>query len=91
MIGRGALADPWIFSGERATRAEAARFLVEYADTMRERLQWPAGGIGARLKQLLRHWTAGGIVPDAETRFALLRERSADALIAHFRRLADTA
>jgi tRNA-dihydrouridine synthase B len=91
MVGRGALADPWIFSGRRATRAESARFLVEYADTMRERHQWPAGGIGARLKQLLRHWTAGDLVPDAETRHALLRERSAEALIAHFRRLAATA
>ena len=50
-----------------------------------------AGGRGARLKQLLRHWTAGGLVPDAESRFALLRERDADALIARFRGLADAA
>jgi tRNA-dihydrouridine synthase len=91
MVGRGALADPWIFSGRRVTRGEAARFLVEYADTMRERHEWPTGGIGARLKQLLRHWTAGGLVPDDETRSALLRERSAEALLAHLRRAADTA
>lgn len=89
MVGRGALADPWIFSGRRVTRGEAARFLVEYADTMRERLQWPAGGIGARLKQLLRYWTAGGLVPDADTRLALLREPSADALLGRLRREAD--
>ncbi len=91
MVGRGALADPWIFSGHRASRGEAARFLVEYADTMRERHQWPAGGIGARLKQLFRHWTAGGLVPDEATRLDLLRERSAEALLARLRREADTA
>ena len=91
MVGRGALADPWIFSGRRATRGEAARFLVEYADTMRERRQWPVGGIGARIKQLLRYWTAGGLVPDAETRLSLLRERCAEALLARLRRAADAA
>ncbi|MEX2207809.1 MAG: tRNA-dihydrouridine synthase family protein [Myxococcota bacterium] len=91
MVGRGALADPWIFSGHRATRGEAARFLVEYADTMRDRHQWPAGGIGARLKQLLRHWRAGGLVADPETRLSLLRERSAEALLTRLRREADAA
>jgi tRNA-dihydrouridine synthase len=91
MVGRGALADPWIFSGRNVTRGEAARFLVEYAETMRDRHQWPAGGIGARLKQLLRHWHAGGLVPDAETRFSLLRERSSDALLTRLRHEADAA
>jgi nifR3 family TIM-barrel protein len=91
MVGRGALADPWLFSGRSATRGEAARFLVEYADTMRERHQWPAGGIGARLKQLLRYWNAGGLVPDAQTRFSFLRERSAESLLARLRREADAA
>jgi len=91
MVGRGALADPWIFSGRRASRGDAARFLVEYADTMRARLQFPAGGIVARLKQLLRYWTAGGLVPDAATRLALLRERSAEALLTRLRRTADEA
>ena len=89
MVGRGALADPWIFSGRRVGRGEAARFLVEYADTMHARLQFPAGGIVARLKQLLRFWTAGGLVPDAETRLGLLRERDAEALLTRFRRIAD--
>ena len=55
------------------------------AETMRARHQWPAGGIAARLKQLLRHWTAGGLIRDEEVRRALLRERSAEAL---FERLA---
>ncbi len=82
MVGRGALADPWIFSGRRVGRGEAARFLIEYADTMRARRQWPAGGIAARLKQLLRYWTAGRLVPDEATRASLLRERSSEALLA---------
>jgi tRNA-dihydrouridine synthase len=85
MVGRGALADPWIFSGRRVGRGEAARFLVEYADTMRERMQWPAGGIVARLKQLLRHWTAGGLVADEPARTAWLRERDGAALLARLR------
>lgn len=91
MVGRGALADPWIFSGRSASRGEAARFLVEYADTMRERHQWPGGGIGARLKQLLRHWHAGGLVPDAPARVSFLHEPSTDALLTRLRREADTA
>lgn len=85
MVGRGALADPWIFSGRRVDRAEAARFLVDYADTMRDRLQWPAGGIVARLKQLLRHWTAGGLVPDEAARTAWLQERDGAVLLARLR------
>jgi tRNA-dihydrouridine synthase C len=88
MVGRGALADPWIFSGREVSRCEAAQFLVDYADTMRERLQWPAGGIVARIKQLLRYWTAGGLIPDAAARTGLLREQDGDALLARFRALA---
>ena len=88
MVGRGALADPWIFSGREVSRGEAARFLVDYADTMRDRLQWPAGGISARLKQLLRYWTAGGLVPDEAARTSFVREPAGDALLARLRTLA---
>jgi tRNA-dihydrouridine synthase C len=87
MVGRGALADPWIFSGHRASRDEALDFLWAYAEAMRERRQFPAGGIAARLKQLLRHWTAGGLVPDEATRASLLRERDAAALFARLDRV----
>jgi tRNA-dihydrouridine synthase len=83
MVGRGALADPWIFSGHRATREEALDFLRDYAAAMRERGQFPAGGVVARLKQLLRHFSVGGLVPDETTRASLLRERSADAPVLH--------
>jgi len=82
MVGRGALADPWIFSGHRATRGEAARFLVEYARLLTERNagRRPRGGHGprsdARIKQLLRHWTAGDLVgvPGMPDRRAWLRD-----------------
>ncbi|QDU83576.1 tRNA-dihydrouridine synthase C [Planctomycetes bacterium Pla163] len=61
MIGRGALADPWIFSGHRADRGEAAGFLLEYFDRMRA-AGCSAGQSAGRVKQLLRHWTAGALV-----------------------------
>jgi tRNA-dihydrouridine synthase len=91
MVGRGALADPWIFSGRRVSRGEAARFLVEYADTMRERRQFPGRGVVARIKQLLRHWTAGGLVPDPAARAEYLREPDGDALLARLGAIAREA
>ena len=88
MVGRGALADPWIFSGQKVGRAEAASFLLDYADAMRDRVQGQARGIAARLKQLLRHWTAGGLVPDEATRASFLRESQPEFLLSRLRGLA---
>lgn len=85
MVGRGALADPWIFSGVAVTRQAAASFLLEYAATMSERHQVPAAGFGARLKQLLRYWTAGGLVTDEANRKEWLAEPSGDVLLARLR------
>jgi tRNA-dihydrouridine synthase C len=73
MVGRGALADPWIFSGWRVDREEALRFLLDYADAMRERGKLTPRGVAARIKQLLRHWTAGNLIPDAQHRAEWLR------------------
>ena len=87
MVGHGALADPWIFSGARVSRAEAAQFLLDYADAMRTRAQFPAGGIVARLKQLFHHWTAGQLFA-AEERHAWLRERDGAALLARLEGIA---
>lgn len=65
MVGRGALADPWIFSGKRASAAEAAGFLLEYAGILRDEHGARASGRAARVKQLLRYWTAGDLLgPD---------------------------
>jgi len=72
MIGRAALADPWIFSGHAATNAECADFLLEYAAGLENRRpslsgaaprttakpRWRNRG-GSRVKQLLAYWTAG--------------------------------
>jgi tRNA-dihydrouridine synthase len=60
MVGRAALADPWIFSGREVSPAEAAEFFVEYAERLRH------AGAGAtkvtgRVKQLIRYWRAGGL------------------------------
>jgi tRNA-dihydrouridine synthase C len=87
MVGRGALADPWIFSGKPVSRGEAARFLLDYAAAMRTRGQFPAGGVAARLKQLFHHWTAGRLFAGDE-RCAWLRERDGAVLLARLERLA---
>ena len=73
MVGHGALADPWIFSGHRATSAEAARFLLDYAAALRDQLGMDAAKSAARVKQLLGHWTAGNLLADG--RAPWLRER----------------
>jgi tRNA-dihydrouridine synthase C len=73
MVGRGALADPWLFSGHSATGAEAVRFLLDYAEAMRERGGLGPRGVAARLKQLLRFWTAGGLVATPAERSDWLR------------------
>ncbi len=82
MVGRGALANPWVFSGKQITRAESADFLVEYHDVLMSLGSSAKGAIG-RTKQLLQHWTAGGLVESEEHRIRLLRETDGEALL-HF-------
>jgi tRNA-dihydrouridine synthase len=91
MVGRAALGDPWIFSGRRVSRGEAARFLVAYADTMQARLDLRPRAVASRVKQLLRHWTAGGLVPGETARTQWLREQDADALLGRLRSIAEEA
>jgi tRNA-dihydrouridine synthase C len=90
MVGRGALADPWIFSGVRPTRAEAARFLLDYVERMEQQAGFPARRAHARVKQLLGHWTAGGLAgePGSEERRAWLREGELERLRARLQVLA---
>lgn len=80
MVGRAALADPWIFSGARVDASEAARFLVEYA----ERLIATGGaglrGAAGRVKQLLGYWTAGDLVHNGD-RASWLRESEPERLL----------
>lgn len=61
MVGRAALGDPWIFTGRTVARAEAARFLVAYAERLRAHHGASARMVAGRIKQLLRYWTAGGL------------------------------
>lgn len=62
MVGRAALGDPWIFEGLRVDAAEAARFLLEYADVLVLSGGASTRGAAARVKQLLVHWTAGDLL-----------------------------
>jgi tRNA-dihydrouridine synthase C len=77
MVGRGALADPWIFSGHRACAAEAARFFLDYVASMNAIAGFPARSCLARVKQLLTHWKAAGLAggrPGTPERTKWLRE-----------------
>ena len=68
MVGRAALGDPWIFGGVDVSRAEAARFLLDYYEGLTA-LGVSASGAAGRVKQLLRYWTAGNLLgADAQSR-----------------------
>ncbi|MBK7876999.1 MAG: tRNA-dihydrouridine synthase family protein [Planctomycetes bacterium] len=79
MVGRAALGDPWIFSGARVTAADAARFLLDYAEVLRAE-HVSARGAAGRVKQLLQHWTAGGLCD--EDRASWLTESEPERLFA---------
>lgn len=83
MVGQAALGDPWIFSGRSVDAREAARFLWDYAERLRAERGAGAKGAASRVKQLVRHWTAGGLVD--EVRGAWLAERDAPALLERLR------
>lgn len=80
MVGRGALANPWMFRAQPATRAEGAQFLLDYYDAMVTRSGAPVRGAISRVKQLLRHWTVGDLVEGRRKDW--LRETDPDALLA---------
>ncbi len=76
MIGRAALANPFIFSevngGEPATATQAAAFALHYADVV-ENLRGKKSSL-AKLKQLVRYYHAGHIFENRdEQRTQLLR------------------
>jgi tRNA-dihydrouridine synthase len=73
MIGRAALADPWVFSGYRATRAEAGGFLVAYFEHMVAAGASERQAAG-RVKQLLRTWTAGGLADERRGAWLVLED-----------------
>jgi len=92
MIGRAALADPWIFhqvqGGSAPTPAQAAAFALAYADSV-----FAGGGTHAsliKLKQLIRYFSAGGIFAGREEeRRRLLRVPDLEGLRSWFVALRD--
>jgi len=80
MVGRAALGDPWIFSGAEVSPAEAATFLLEYAEGLHARNGGSPEGPVRRVKQLVNHWRAGGLMEPGE-RAGWLRERDPQALL----------
>ncbi|MCA8979219.1 MAG: tRNA-dihydrouridine synthase family protein [Planctomycetes bacterium] len=84
MVGQAALGDPWIFSGRSVGAAQAADFLVAYADLLAERSGTRPARVTGRLKQLLARWTAGGLVEDEE-RGEWLSERDPERTLVRLR------
>lgn len=89
MVGQAALGDPWIFSGREVDAAEAARFLLDYAALLATRAGKPPSRTVGRVKQLLRVWTAGALVPEDE-RAAWLREADPERVLDRLRVAAGT-
>ncbi len=85
MVGHGALADPWIFSGRRVTLGEAAEFLLEYHEAMRVFGGGDVLGPIRRVKHLIRHWTAADLIVGEDDRESWLRETDAEAFLARLR------
>jgi len=65
MVGRAALGDPWLFSGKSVSVAEAARFLLDYAEALLNRRKFSQNGAAGRVKRLLSFWTAGRLFDGA--------------------------
>ena len=91
MVGRAALADPWIFASARgaapADSVQAARFVLRYAEAVlavRERHVCLS-----KIKQVTRWYRAGGLFDQGEEmRTALLRSDSLDEVLNWYRNLA---
>ncbi len=87
MVGRAAIADPWVFSGHAATPEEARDFLARYAEDMLERMQGRTGRVASRLKQMIRYWKAAGLF--AENRSRWLQTKAPETLVAAVLRRAE--
>lgn len=78
MIGRAALANPWIFSGHPATRREAFAFVERYMAVMQERSAVARKHYSGRVKQILSYLGAEFLPEEERTR--MLHERDIDNL-----------
>ncbi len=84
MIGRAAMANPWVFSGHQATTSEAVRFLTTYS-TMMLAEGCLAKNTLARLKQMIRYWRVADIVRSDDDRVAWLRLTSLNEFLDRLR------
>ena len=87
MIGRAALADPWIFAqalgADTPDGAQAAEFAIRYADRLVA--EYGPATAFARLKQLTRWYRAGDLFAgDDQQRQRLLRVSTLDELRAWY-------
>lgn len=86
MIGRGAIANPFIFreyaGGARATRQEIVDFIIEYWQEMQVSNPKKAG-LG-RIKQLLKYSAGNLLFDDDQDRAQLLRARHIDDIWDYF-------
>lgn len=94
MIGRGAVANPFVFrefaGRPAATAREAAEFAIRYADAIQP--DTAAHHRLGRIKMLVRYWRAGGLFDGREDeRARLLRAEDAGAIRAFFERVIATA
>lgn len=87
MIGRAALGNPWIFSGEAVSTGQCVRFLVDYWEAIAATPKGTQRGAHGKVKQLLRLWTAGDLVPDEAARADWLREKDPEAQLQKLRGL----
>ena len=90
MVGRGAMADPWLFGrwrtgGVPAGRAEVLSWLGDYVARMELGGASPVHAAG-RLKQMLRALDASGLLPLGDRLPALLRRKEAERILAELGR-----
>ncbi len=91
MVGRGALGDPWVFSGKQVTPARAARFLLAYVDAIIATGRLGEHAAASRSKQLFRYWTAGELVKSEDERRSWLRMQDPVEFIERLRTVATAA
>ncbi len=88
MVGRAALGDPWLFSDRTVSTQRCAEFLLDYARAIKASGPVSYRGIAGRLKQLLRLWTAGDLVPTEAARKQWLTESDPQRLLERLEALA---
>lgn len=73
MIGRAALADPWVFGGACTDRRAAGEFLLAYFARMTAAGATESQAAG-RVKQLLKNWTAGALADESRRDWLVLQD-----------------